>query len=198
MSSTPGWLDCPTCHEANAEDRKECWFCHASLAEAAPGTPVEESPPRSARSEVLTVVLALGLATLSLGTFVSDPGAGISLALLLVFPLIRTTVIFAKRRKIGAESSSGQLLLLFLSSAAVTWLILTVVGIAAVGTFCFTCMGINSITRDDNVAVLVAGLTTLAVVLLLCYLFSKWVRSRWRRDTAGLKARGGAEPPAGG
>lgn len=181
MTTSLKWK-CDHCSELNRDQTTACWICQRPRAEDNEATYEEEELPRTARSEVMTAVLGIAMATICCSTVFAAPGLGILLSSTLIFPLLRTALVMARRKGNEGNTSFAALLLLFLSSMAVTWIILAVVGVAALGTFCFTCMGVYDLTDDEGLSYLVSGSLATLVTGLLGFLFFKWVRRRWRRD----------------
>jgi small-conductance mechanosensitive channel len=69
----------------------------------------------------------------------------------------------------------------------VTFVILTVTSVAAVGTFCAVCIGLAAATNsrggsEISLYIMFAGVAALVVTVVLVRLFAKWARNRYRRD----------------
>ena len=174
---------CEHCGELNRDHATACWVCQRPRTEGNEARYEEEELPRSARSEITTVVLGLATASICCGAFLTDPGLGILLSTTFIFPLLRTALVVSNRSSKERSTPIATLVLLFLSSMAVTWIILAVVGIAAIGTFCFTCMGVYDMTKNEVASYVISGTLATLVISFLGYFFVKWVRRRWRRDT---------------
>jgi hypothetical protein len=135
------------------------------------------------------VVLMLALAVVCLGVLLLAPGLGIIMAILLIVPLVRTSVLVKRRAESGRPTSRMASIGLFVASTIVQVVVLCVVGVAAFATFCLTCFGVWAATGAKSetgasflFAVIVAGGAALVVVVVLGRRFYGWVRSRWDED----------------
>lgn len=182
-------IRCSSCGRLNPSDRHACWLCHKPIspasdqvieypagAEPAPGG---DLPRRSAWDATLVLIVA-AMAVACLGAFLIQPGIGILLAIASIIPIVRTTMVVSHR---AAPTSWSSAILLFLSSMVVTWIIIPVVAAAAVGTFCLTCLS-TAQAGSVELAFVLAGGATLAVVIGLIIAFRKWIKGRWRRDVS--------------
>lgn len=191
---------CPWCQSVIKSDAITCWKCGLGSGAAhlkrdiSNRTRATLNPASSARPQH---VLSFGLSSLMIATatiailsalMLASPGLGIAASLLLVVPLVRTRLVVHRRALQGETIGLGERTLLFIGSAWTTLVIVVVVGVASVGTFCATCLGLYGAMGEAGSAavngmVIASGLLTLTVVSLLLWGFSKWIRARWRRDT---------------
>ena len=181
MTTTPRpWLECRFCGELNHPDSTVCGVCGTTLDRSG----LSAAPPPPVHTSGALAVLIAALAVVLLGVFLIAPGLGILLAIASVVPLVRTAVVIQKRAERGADVSKVDAAALFIASLGVTTLIVCVVTVAAVATFCFVCLAGASAGGGGGAFVL-AGVATLIAVLAVVYSFSKWIRARWRRDIDG-------------
>lgn len=110
--------------------------------------------------------------------FAAAPGLGIFLAIVAVPPTLRTWLVLEKRRQFGVQDGLGTRVLMFLGSALLTGVVLVVVVVAAVGTFCAICLASGNESTIPVAAV--AGIGAAIPVIVAAY----WLmRRRWLRDT---------------
>ncbi len=186
MNTSREFIWCPDCREENAPYRGRCWVCDASLEGVIPETREARlvSGASAARPHFLGAQIFLTIAVLLviLGTMILVPGLGILLACVLCVPFLRTAIVSKRRVERGHDDAFPTTVSLFLGSLAVTFVILTVVGVTAFGTFCVVCFGTFVATENVGLAVWVSGGCGVLVLVPLCRRFWKWVKRRWKRD----------------
>jgi hypothetical protein len=191
LSSEPPVIDviCPHCGAKVDPAWAQCWMCESDLTAGKVRT---AQPPGEAAFAVdstpglvasIAVVAAVGLVWL--GVTLSAPGVGVLLAIAAVPPVFRTITVVRKRQASGKETSAARTGLMFVMSLVVTGVMLAVTGFVAFWTFCLTCVAAAAVTRSNEEIVMVfAGGSTVAVVGLMGWLFWKLVRLRYRSDVA--------------
>lgn len=140
-----------------------------------------------------TLLLIITLVGVLLGIGVSAPGLGVLLALFAVPPVIRTTMVVQARKSAGRETGLGEKSGLFLMSAFVTWVIVSVLVSACCLTFCGVCAAglvASGEKADPNLLVIFSGAAALVTAFLVIWAFGFWIRARWRRDVAHRKSGG--------
>jgi len=136
----------------------------------------------SSGQRVSSVGILVGLmAVVTFGLMTVAPGLGILMAILFVPPMVRTIVVAQHRVAQRRPTSSSEQVLLFAGSFGVTLVVSLVVLVSAFGTFCFVCLSGGGDEQTIPVALLSAGVATLASCVPLFY----WIRYRWRRHTQG-------------
>lgn len=191
MSTERAFIQCTACGKLNSVEshRDTCWLCHEILDTTNIVSRNVETDPASAAESggkgqfAFATLLMAVMGVICVGAFLRQPGVGIALALLSIIPMIRTMMVVSRRSQEGEATSMASKVIMFFSSMAVTWIILTVVGVAAFGAFCLTCLGAYSVTDSEELAIPIAGGAALIVVGGLGIVFWKWIDSRWRRDT---------------
>ena len=123
-------------------------------------------------------MLVITLLAVCFGMFQIFPGLGILLAIVLAPVFLRTTLVVQRREAQGSVVALWQRVLLFLGSFVTSIVILVVVSVAAVGTFCAVCL-----SAGTESAIPTAGLVAAVVTVLILFLLARWIRARWRRDT---------------
>lgn len=176
---------CSECRRENRSDAEVCWLCGAILAGnpyAPPtaGAPEAEQPYSFSLGTLLVVVT---LASVVCGLFAIAPGLGILGVLLCSPALVRTALVMRKREAAGLDVSPTRKLLFFVGSFFTSAIVMAVVTIASVGTFCGVCLGLYQVnpraSESELIIACIAGLVAGGVVLAL---LARWIRSRWRRD----------------
>lgn len=174
-------LVCANCGAENILPAKVCWLCKQGLALP----PVLSQAVRQNQSTPLTFSIAsvLLLTTLSAVFFsvlMMAPGLAILLAILSLPALVRTGLAAHRRSQLGKPIPPMRKLLWFLSSLTVTTILVVVVLVASLGTFCAVCLSANS---QDAIPVvfLFAGAVAIGILVASSY----WIRYRWRRDIDG-------------
>ena len=88
---------CEHCGELNRDHATACWICQRPRTEGNEARYEEEELPRSARSEITTVLRGVATASIRFGAFLTDPGLGTLRATPFIFPLLLTGLVVAKR-----------------------------------------------------------------------------------------------------
>ncbi len=189
MSQAPSQTaaHCPHCGAGQGAGRSSCWLCHAELPpQPKAGTTVEarphpvESTPRGLSYSISTLLLATTLVAVCAALVAEIPGLGVPICILLAPVLVRTVMVVRRREAAGKHVSMGEKVALILTSFVVINVILAVVGVAAVGSFCAVCLGTVAVLNEG--AIVAAGLTGITVTILFLVLMVRWVRARYRRD----------------
>lgn len=193
---------CPHCGAELKSPWTECWLCGAPIRDddvRPEAAAISPSRPRSTPRErvsfsLSTLMLVMTLATLACGLIVVAPGLGIVACILIAPVTVRTAMVVNRREAAGGRVSPGEKAMLFFSSFLVTSVIVAVVGVASVGTFCGVCIGGYALLGDTQafrgeswpLIIAIFGipiLTALAVTIPIIRLLARWVRARYRRDT---------------
>jgi hypothetical protein len=171
---------CDQCGAALENSPTKCWLCGARCDTPSSTTNLgDPSPQLSGYSFSLEgLMLVVTLVSVCLGAFTLFPGLGILFAILMAPVLVRTTMVVRRRSKAGRSVSFAAKLGLFFGSFATAIVIVVLVSVASIGTFCAVCLGIGQEEAIPFAAVM-AILTTIGAIWLSFY----WIRSRWRRDT---------------
>jgi hypothetical protein len=174
-------LVCPHCQAELERGAPQCWLCEATL-----GEPAQKSQPTSRPSQsagfsysLSTMLLATTLVAICFGLLSIAPGLGIPICILLAPVLVRTVMVVRRREAAGRKVSTSEKAWLIFGSLVVANVILAVVTVAAVGTFCAVCLSAGN-ERAIPVAILIAAGVTIPLLVVLF----KWVRTRYRRDIA--------------
>ena len=125
-------------------------------------------------------MIALGV--VCLGVLLMAPGLGIAMAILMIFPFIRTTVLVRRRAEEGRSTSTASSVVMMLGSIFLSAIVLAVVSVVAFGTFCLTCLGAAAASQDGKTAVIVASGATLVAVGAMGYGVYHWIRWSWHQD----------------
>jgi hypothetical protein len=142
--------------------------------------PPEPEFPRTDQSTAGTTAALLGaLVVVCLGVFLLFPGLGILMAIVLVAPLLRTTLIVGQRSAEGRETSLLSRVAMFVGSIFVSGIVIALVAIVGFGTFCITCLGMAATTQNEVMALAVASAATLFALGALAIPIVRWIRSRW-------------------
>jgi hypothetical protein len=141
-----------------------------------------ESPDRAAaiaggQFSLATVFLIITLSAVGLGLFVAAPGLAIALAIVAFPALMRTVFLVQRRSKSGIRISPQRKIVLFCCSLGVSVVVLNVVLVTAVGTFCAVCL-----SGGKESFIPIAALCATIATLLIGFVLGKWVVYRWRRD----------------
>lgn len=168
-----------------------CWLCGTPVVP--PASSLETSAPSVERSQAAaprpdagvsyslsTLMLITTLVAVCCGLFVAAPGLGVGVCILLVPVLVRTAMVVSRREEAGLPVSAGEKIGLVIGSFVVTTVVLTVVAVAAVGTFCAVCLTART-EAAIPFALLIGGGAGIAILVLMI----RWVRHRYRRDVAG-------------
>jgi hypothetical protein len=191
---------CP-CGAENPSDAKSCWLCqHGLPGEKTPQLDVaggavwetDDAQPATTSSgrvaplqvpvsgvggELPTLSLWLVLALMGFGIFYVAPGLAILFAIAIAPALVRTTLVVSRRSSHGQHVPGHRKALLFIGSLGTSVIVLTVVLVAAVGSFCAVCL-----SAGNNSAIPVAALFSVVVTGGVLFLMWKWIRRRWQRD----------------
>ncbi len=128
------------------------------------------------------VALMVALAVVCLGVLLIAPGLGIAMAILMIFPFIRTTVLVRRRAEEGRPTSTASSAVMLLGSIFLSAIVLAVVGVVAFGTFCLTCLGAAAASSNERIAVIIASGATVTAVALMGYFIFRWIRWSWYQD----------------
>jgi hypothetical protein len=181
---------CASCGAVWKAGNTNCWLCGAAMPSAASGgTTGRLSPAFQPRAipagkvsfSISTLLLATTLAAIVAALVAEVPGLGIPVCILLAPVLVRTVMVVRRREAAGKRVSTAEKVALLLTSFAVANVILAVVGVAAVGSFCAVCLG-SAATLRGNSPFIVAAMAALTVTVGMLALMFKWVRARYRRD----------------
>jgi len=133
---------------------------------------------------LLLVITVIGVL---LGIMVQAPGLGITLALFAVPPWIRTALVLKRRQAMGFQPTMSDRVALFMGSMFVTWVIVITLTVACCLTFFVTCLAVFAASQDgrgdESLIWLFIWCSVLAVAITVLFLFSYWIRARWRRHT---------------
>ena len=144
----------------------------------------------------LTSIIGLGtLVLICIALFIASPGLGIGITLLALPALVRTFVVVQKQKSAGKSVGEGKTIYLFAASLGTTYVIAFVTILAMTGVFislsiillfatCIAALGNPQNPGFDPEKMMVGiGLVSFLVAVGVLWLFSFWVRDRWRRDT---------------
>lgn len=180
MTQRRPFVECSVCGELNRPRAGVCGACGARLESAAADTAAEGASTASIAALVLAFI------PVWIGVMLIAPGLGVLLAIAAVIPFLRTLAVLQRRTAAGRPTSYWAAIGLFAGSIAFSLTIVTVVTIAAVGTFCFVCIAGASASGGDSQSVqrwlLISGLVTAAVCIGLGARIVARIRARWRRD----------------
>lgn len=193
------------CGADNHSDAARCWMCQRDLPgarrsepalpnsqtpEAAAGTTAVQQPANRSlpgtvapekvagtHPEAATLALWATLFIVGLGVFLVAPGLAILLAIVAMPALVRTALVVGHQSNHGKQVPAHRKISLFLGSLATSVIVLIVVLVAAVGSFCAVCLGAGS-----EKAVPLAALVAISITGVVVSFLWKWLRSRWRRD----------------
>lgn len=181
MNAPRPFNECRECGELNRRTAKRCAMCGARID---PAVVVADEPPRE-EDTVTAIVLMVAVGIVWLGVFLAAPGVGILLAILAAVPFLRTAAVLSRRSDAGISTSLLAKVVLFLGSLGTTLVVLTVVLVTAVGTFCAVCLAgaVGTGGRGPMTGLIVTSvLIALGVVGVVGFALSKWIRARWKRD----------------
>lgn len=200
MSTAKDFSPCPRCTARMSPSQAACWRCGWSLQWAARieadtgrdanggSDKAASDRPRGIRFGLEGLFLSVAVVAVVASLIRAMPGLGVLFSVLLAPPLVRTWLVLGRRRELGRAIGIGERIGLFLGSFAVTAVIVSVVTVATVGTFCATCLGLYAASQHSDKLVgpfmIAAGSVAITVFGILIWLFTKWIRARWRRDTA--------------
>lgn len=180
-------LLCQFCEASLPAESEVCLRCGiASMETRNPyGSPAarEIAAGSSGASTLSSILLTGALLVPLLVVGFESPGVAIFLAVITIPSWIRTALVMRRRSTTGLETSTVASMSLFVGSLLVTWLILFVALVCCSLTFFFVCIGGLSQPRDGGMFLITAVLAAIAVFGVLVVIFSKWIRSRFLRDT---------------
>jgi hypothetical protein len=128
------------------------------------------------------VALMGALALVCLGVFLIMPGLGIALAVVMICPFLRTTILIQQRSVDGRPTSTMSSVFMLLGSIALSAIVLAVVAVVAFGTFCLTCLGAATASKNEVTAIVIASGATTTVVAIMGYFIYRWIRWSWYQD----------------
>ncbi len=181
---------CPECGALLGEGVQTCWLCGWHREDAPPPRPAETvAPPVAPRSvdrgfsfSLETLMVVMTLVAVGVGAIMLFPGIGIILAIMLLPAFVRTAMVVQRRAEQGQAVALWQRVALFFGSFATLMVILAVVAVASVGTFCALCLGLYQ-SGSQDMSVPLASLAAIATTITVIVFATKWIRRRWRRDT---------------
>ncbi len=147
--------------------------------------------PHSAASNratfsISSLLLITTLIAVCMALIVAVPGLGILLSIFSLPPLVRTTILIRHRLKSGLPVETGSKVVWFLASLGTTMLITFATCCLSFVAFFVSCLVMIPIAGQgsgEQILLAVASIFTLIVAGLVLWLFSFWMRARWRRDT---------------
>lgn len=176
--------DSPRCPECAAQLTKldeTCWLCGATVRpdqikndEIILATGVA-SPASFTLEELMAAVTLIAVC---LGLFTIYPGLAILLSIILSPVFLRTVLVVRRREALGLPVSPARKAWLFIGSFFTTVVILVLVTVASIGTFCAICLGAGT-EKAIPIAAMVGGITTILAIITSV----AWIRWRWRRHT---------------
>ena len=187
---------CPWCRAEVKEFSGYCWKCGARLDASGNGdskvviedVELVERDPATYSFGIATLLLVTTLIAVCMALVAAAPGLGIWLAIVSLPPFIRTLMLVQKKKKMGRDIPTATKVSLYLGSLGVTIVITFVTLFGSLIAFCLSCFGAFAFAqgangrRAEEFAFGTAILLTLAMIALMLWAFSKWVRRRWRRD----------------
>ncbi len=189
---------CPECGAVVGQGVVRCWLCgwqrdgdSASVSTQSVAPPVTPRPVDHGFSFSLeTLMLVMTLSAVGMGAIVLFPGVGIILAIMLLPAFIRTAKVVRRRAEQGRAVGLWPRVALFFGSFTTALVIIVVVSVASVGTFCGLCLGFYAVAEGgpgfDSLMILAAvisGIAAIAATITAIIFSTKWVRRRYRRDT---------------
>jgi hypothetical protein len=193
---------CPECGAIVGQGVERCWLC-GWQRESDSSAPAESVPPPVAPRPVdqgfsyslETMMLVTTLVAVGMGAIVLFPGIGIILAIMLLPAFVRTSKVIRRRAEQGRTVGLWPRVALFFGSFTTALVIIVVVSVASVGTFCGLCLGFYFVAEAGGLmrsssseglmilAMVVSGIAALAATIAAGYYIVKWIRRRWQRDT---------------
>lgn len=184
MNTRQGAFYCAKCGADNILPAKVCWLCKQGLelpqVPQLPSEPERQSKNASLSFSIASVLLVTTLSAVFFSVLKMAPGLAILLAILSLPALVRTGLAAHRRSQLGKPISPMRKLLWFLGSLTVTTILVVVVLVASLGTFCAVCLSANS-PDALPVAFILAGAVAISILIAGSY----WIRYRWRRDIDG-------------
>ena len=199
--STNDSLTCSLCHHPVSPNAKFCWRCGGKLpstgtqqtdrkvefsGEHSDSTKVHSAAANQSTFRISSLLLITTLIAVCLALIVSVPGLGILLSIFSLPPLIRTTILVRRRVKSGLPVDASSKVAWYLGSLGTTLVITFATCCLSFGAFFVSCLVFLPLAerRGTGSEVLAIACTTSVIVAgLVLWLFSFWLRSRWRRDT---------------
>ena len=140
-------------------------------------------------------MIVVTLVAVICGVFAVAPGLGIPMAIIMLPVFVRTSMVVRQRETRGEDVSFATRAALFAGSFWTTVVILVVVGIASVGTFCGVCLGVyfglesSGGSVAEVVASIIAGIATTITTILAIWFSVRLIRRRWKRDVGQAPER---------
>lgn len=197
-ASSPPYPTCAECGALLQRDVERCWLCDAPVHPPAPAnapapsgstspfdvaSPFDAASPRAHAAphregsfSLATLMIVTTLVAVCCGLFLVAPGLAVTVCILIAPVLVRTAMVVRRREAAGRSVSLAERAALVVGSLVVAHVILAVVLVAAVGSFCAVCLSAGT-EKAIPVAILVAAVPTVAVIALMV----RWIRSRFRR-----------------
>jgi hypothetical protein len=191
-------VSCPHCGAAVPSGASKCWLCYTPIVASdgqtvltRAGTGREQGAPIAPTSgfSLASLMMLVTLVCVVLGVFTIAPGIGVPLAIVAAITWLRTVSVVKSRASTGSPLSSADIILVFLRSIALTFVILILVGVAAVAAFAAVCFGTLSASGPDSelTGLLIVSVVVLVAAVLGIVAASRASKSRWRRDHHGPK-----------
>lgn len=133
-------LLCPQCGASNSWESSKCWVCHAPLvwdaSSSSAAIKVGPPAPKSRTMDLLgPILLVVGVVATMIGLAKESPGLAILLALVFAPGLLFTLASAGWRKHEGRPMSTGDTVVRFLFSVAMTVGILVVLAVVAIVAF---------------------------------------------------------------
>jgi hypothetical protein len=192
---------CPECGALAGQGVEKCWLCGWQRESDSSSAPTESAPvaPRPVDQgfsySLETLMLVMTLVAVAMGAIVLFPGVGIILAIMLLPAFVRTSKVIQRRAEQGRTVGLWPRVALFFGSFTTSLVIIVVVSVASVGTFCGLCLGFYAVAEGGGLlrgssgeglmilAMVVSGIAALVATIAAVYYIVKWIRRRWQRDT---------------
>jgi hypothetical protein len=183
---------CPECGAIAGQGVERCWLCGWQRESESSSAPADSVPPpvpprpvdQGFSYSLETLMLVTTLVAVAMGAIVLFPGVGIILAIMLLPAFIRTSMVVRRHEEKGKAVALWQRVSLYLGSFATSIVILTVVAVASVGTFCAFCLSLHASPGGFRaLSWPVAILAAIAATITTVHYIVKWIRRRWKRDT---------------
>ena len=182
---------CPHCSAKQLGPSENCWLCSKSLSDENAGLPpvvaVPASEPAGLSFSLATLFLMMTLASVCMGLLVAVPGLGVLACIVMVPVFIRTVRVVRHREVVGFDVSPAQKATLFLTSFAVTSVLVIVVCVSAFCSFCGVCLTLISVAspQDDMLAWGIGNCVAAIVGIFAAVKITQASRRRYRRDMGG-------------
>ncbi|MEQ1906691.1 MAG: hypothetical protein ABL888_21070 [Pirellulaceae bacterium] len=199
--STNDSLTCSRCHHPVSPNANSCWRCGGQLPSTSnqkadqtfefseatsPHSPVHSTAANQSTFQISSLMLITTLIAACLAMILAVPGLGIILTICSLPPLIRTVILVRRRVKTGLPVEAGSKVVWFLGSLGTTILITFVTCCLSFAAFFGSCLVMLPIADrggDIEPLFVIAIAASLIAAGLVLWLFSFWMRARWRRDT---------------